>query len=62
MNNKLLKAFAKSKMSNYKLAAKTGLSESTIGRWVRGEADIASSSAEKIARALGFKFELVKCD
>ena len=58
MNRKLLKAFKKSKMSNYQLSAKTGLSESTVGRWVRGESDIAISNAEKIAKALGLTFEL----
>jgi transcriptional regulator with XRE-family HTH domain len=62
MNKALLRAFRKSKMSNYELAATTGLSKSTIGRWVRGETDLAISNAEKIAKALGHKFDLVKCD
>lgn len=62
MNKQLLKAFKKSKMSNYELAAKTGISQSTIGRWVRGESDIAISYAELIAEALGLQFVLAECD
>ncbi len=62
MNKHLLKAFKRSKMSNYELAKITGLSKSTIGRWLRGETDLAMSNAEKIAKAIGHKFELVKCD
>jgi len=40
-------------MSTYELAATTGLSKSTVGRWVRGETDLSVSNFEAIADALG---------
>lgn len=60
MNAKLLKAFERSKMSAYELAKLTGFSQSTIGRWIHGESDLSISKIEKIAAALGVKFETKK--
>ncbi len=61
MNKQLLAAFRRSKLTNYQLAAQTGISNSTIGRWVRGETDLAISNAEKIATAIGYQLKVVKC-
>ena len=54
MNKKLLKEFKSSKMSKYRLSKLSGVSESTIGRWVRGELPhgLQLVTAEKIADAL----------
>lgn len=64
LNKKLLRAFKKSKMSNYRLSEESGVSQSTIGRWVRSELPrgLGLETAEKIAEALGLKFDLVECD
>lgn len=60
-NKKLLAKFKRSKMSNYKLSQESGVSEATIGRWVRGELTrgLQLVTAEKIAIAMGFKLDLI---
>ena len=64
MNKKLLRAFKRSKMSNYRLSQESGVSESTIGRWVRDELPrgLQLETVEKITAALGLKFDLIECD
>ena len=61
MNKQLLRAFKRSKLSNYRLAQLSGVSQSTIGRWVRGELTqgLPLLVAEKLADALDMKFKLV---
>ena len=62
MNQQLLKAFKKSKWTAYKLEQISGVSYSTLSRWKRGETDLSISNAEKIAAALGCRFELIKSE
>ena len=61
MNKQLLRAFRRSKLSKYRLSQLSGVSQSTIGRWVRGELaqGLTLPVAEQLADALGMKFELV---
>lgn len=60
VNKDLLREYRRSKMSKYRLAKLTGIGQSTIGRWVRGEVDLRISNAEKIAKALGLKVRVEK--
>ena len=61
MNKQLLRAFKRSKLSNYRLSQLSGVSQSTIGRWVRGELTqgLPLPVAEQLADTLGMEFELV---
>ena len=61
MNKQLLRAFRRSKLSNYRLAQLSGVSQSTIGRWVRGELTqgLPLPVADRLADALGMEFKLV---
>ena len=60
MNANLLKIFKRSKLTNYRLAKESGVSQSTIGRWVRGETELSLSSAEKIAACFGLRLAVEK--
>ena len=60
MNDKLLNAFKRSKMTKYKLSQETGISNSTLGRWERGETEIGIEKAVSIAKALHYKIKLEK--
>ena len=61
MNKQLLQAFKRSKLSNYRLFQLSGVSQSTIGRWVRGELTqgLPLPVADRLAEALGMEFKLV---
>lgn len=58
MNEKLIAAFQRSKLTKYQLAQATGISNSSLGRWERGEQDISLEMAEAIAKAIGYKLVL----
>lgn len=62
LNSQLLRAFKKSKMSKYRLHKESGLGESTIGRWERGESALLLDNAESIAKALGIELRVIDPD
>ena len=58
MNNRLLLHFRESGLTAYRLHKLTGLAQSTIHRWLKGETDLNLENFQKVAEALGFKLLL----
>ena len=53
MNSELLAKFKAAGISAYRLSKLSGVSQSSIGRWIKGESELVVSNFEKIAKALG---------
>lgn len=62
MNAKLLAAFKRSKLTAYQVAQATGISNSTLSRWIHGDQSLGLDLAERIAKAIGFKLDLRKAN
>jgi plasmid maintenance system antidote protein VapI len=57
---KLRKQFKESDLSGYALAKNSGVSRATVHRFIRGDGDILTSAADRIAEAMGFEIDLKK--
>ena len=55
MNQQLLNIFRRSKLTALELSKLSKVSNSTVGRWIRGECEISVDKWEKIAKALNVR-------
>ena len=60
INDKLLLEAFEAGQSKYAIAKRSGVSQSTVGRWMRGDLSggIRLDTAEALARALGYRLVL----
>jgi len=60
IENQLKQAIKESKMSRYKIAKESGLSESQLSYFVNGKRSVTLPTAAKLAEVLGLELRPVK--
>jgi transcriptional regulator with XRE-family HTH domain len=60
INDQLRRAIARSGKTHYRIAKQSGISASTLSRFISGERELSMATAEKLCDSLGLELILRK--